>query len=544
MRQTVVTKVSAIATAVVTIIAVVAIVTAIATSRSADATMVRQSESLEASRAVGSSSALLTDTVRAFAATGEESWSKAYWTEVDVTKSQAAAIRTLKDLGTPTDELALIDQASANSAGLIKLETRAMRLVYAAKGVAPDGMPAPVAKWVLSPEDDALNPTAKMALARQLVFGPDYAAEVAKIMAPIQQFDQKLTARLQSELDQAQLRRDVSQIALALSALLLIAGLAASLWMNHRQLGSVVTRYTDDLGQHASNLDFRLTPDGVAETRALAATYNALMDHVSKVVGRVIKLSDASGTLTAAAAELGTLARTSVGSSQRAAGEVDSVSASVSTVAAGTEEMNASIQEIARAAEIASVVARDAAGEATDAQQTVTQLASSSQQIGEVIKTITSIAEQTNLLALNATIEAARAGEAGKGFAVVANEVKELATQSAEATEDIAARVLSIQHDADETAAALERITTVIDRINETQVTIASAVEQQTATTGEMTRSIQQAASAAQGIASSMHSIVAEAQTVSSRSDATSERAHAFADSAEELQHLVSNFQV
>lgn len=58
-------------------------------------------------------------------------------------------------------------------------------------------------------------------------------------------------------------------------------------------------------------------------------------------------------------------------------------------------------------------------------------------QVNSLTDDILSISAQTNLLALNASIEAARAGEAGKGFAVVADEISKLATDSREAANNI-----------------------------------------------------------------------------------------------------------
>ena len=162
----------------------------------------------------------------------------------------------------------------------------------------------------------------------------------------------------------------------------------------------------------------------------------------------------------------------------------------------------------------------DVAATTTD---TVAKLGASSTEIGEVVAVITSIAEQTNLLALNATIEAARAGDAGKGFAVVASEVKELANQTASATDAIASRIAAIQTDTATAVDAIDRIATIISEINDTQTTIASAVEEQTATTAEIGRNLNEAVKGTAEIAASITG-VAQASESTPRARPTSAR--------------------
>lgn len=186
------------------------------------------------------------------------------------------------------------------------------------------------------------------------------------------------------------------------------------------------------------------------------------------------------------------------------------VADNVRTIAAGAHEMGASIQEISRGTSDAARVASSAVAEAESASASVRKLEESSTEIANIMKLITSIAEQTNLLALNATIEAARAGEAGKGFAVVANEVKELAQETATATDQIQTRISQISEDTTQATLVIGRISDVISEIDRHQASIASAVEEQTATTAEMSRSIEDVSAGVDQMKDRAHGSAAE----------------------------------
>ncbi|MFW5490371.1 MAG: methyl-accepting chemotaxis protein [Desulfovibrio sp.] len=197
------------------------------------------------------------------------------------------------------------------------------------------------------------------------------------------------------------------------------------------------------------------------------------------------------------------------------------------------EEMNATVLEVARNASRAaeqSGNAKEKADEgaelvsdvvqaigqmntvAHDLHQNMQTLGEQAEAIGGVMTVITDIADQTNLLALNAAIEAARAGDAGRGFAVVADEVRKLAEKTMSATREVGENIKAIQAAtetnmksvdgavesvsqatklADLSGKALEAIVSMSADSSELISSIATAAEQQSATSEEINRAIE-----------------------------------------------------
>ena len=204
----------------------------------------------------------------------------------------------------------------------------------------------------------------------------------------------------------------------------------------------------------------------------------------------ISSVQDASTRLEGVSKELNDAASKMQSQNKIVTDNVQNTSQNVLGAASATEEMVASIREIATQASHSTEIAEQARSKTIEAVAVIGTLSDSAKHIEQVVKLIEEIAEQTNLLALNATIEAARAGEAGKGFAVVANEVKSLAKQTAKATDEIANRVSNIQDDSIRANQAIVSVEEIIEKLSNSSVGVATSVEEQSTVINEIAANV------------------------------------------------------
>ena len=149
----------------------------------------------------------------------------------------------------------------------------------------------------------------------------------------------------------------------------------------------------------------------------------------------------------------------------------------------------------------------------TEMNDVVTEVGKSAEQINEITTMIASIAEQTNLLSLNASIEAARAGEAGKGFAVVASEIGKLANDSSQSSTQIADILKQVTAKIEELS---DKSSANMEMIEESTAAVASAgdtfkeIFEDLDTTGATVKDMIDRVGKVDGIASSVAAISEE----------------------------------
>lgn len=191
----------------------------------------------------------------------------------------------------------------------------------------------------------------------------------------------------------------------------------------------------------------------------------------------------------------------------------------VNSVAAASEELSASVSEIAQSMTFAKTSVENVFEHASAAARLAATLNRSAEAMNNIVSIIQSIASQINLLALNATIESARAGEAGRGFAVVATEVKSLANEAARSTKTIAEEISNMQTVSIEVSDTLQLISNNMTSVLENVASVASAIEEQHAVSGEISANMQSAVVGVRTVEDALAHITSLFSTVANAQD-------------------------
>lgn len=236
----------------------------------------------------------------------------------------------------------------------------------------------------------------------------------------------------------------------------------------------VVVELADALGKLSEgNMAYRIAQPFPADYETLRACFNATMDALSDVIGRV---STSASSVHVGASEIRAASSDLALRTEQQVASLDKTVAAMNQVTGMVRKTATSATEVKRSIEEAHAEASDGGRVVEHAMLAMSGIEKSAQEITQIINVIDAIAFQTNLLALNAGVEAARAGEAGKGFAVVASEVRALAHRSADAAKDITGLIKASAQQVGEGVALVTETGNLLTRMATRVGTISSLV--------------------------------------------------------------------
>ncbi len=219
----------------------------------------------------------LTDEARKYAVTRDITHLNKYWEEINVTRIRDYVIDRLGELDSPPAEKALLAEAKKHSDDLVETERHSMRLVLEGLGEPEANMIPEVAGYRLTGEEQRLSSEEKFAKAREIMFDAKYDEDKRSIMSPIDQFQQVMNARLETELAVAREGTGRAALLQAILAGIIIGAVALLFRILFTQVNNPIKNYTGLLKDISfSNESFRLNPEGSYELRLLANTFNDL----------------------------------------------------------------------------------------------------------------------------------------------------------------------------------------------------------------------------------------------------------------------------